>query len=217
MSFKYIAHYRLKQNVTSHKLYTLSPLSRIALASFVALLVLLRFVGFTDHENTIEGLISIVLKVVAISVFIFILYKDQKKYGETKNRLDLLPTIIGILTILILIGDAYRLKLKDSSPAKIECTGVNGIADYTIYFRNDGTYKLTVHDIEQVDHYRGKYTIKDSTITLDHAPVGTAIMSNKLVITRKRMADTDSVITAVCQADSSGKVIADATYFSVTQ
>ena len=157
------------------------------------------------------------LKVVAISVFIFILYKDQKKYGETKNRLDLLPTIIGILTILILIGDAYRLKLKDSSPAKIECTGVNGIADYTIYFRNDGTYKLTVHDIEQVDHYRGKYTIKDSTITLDHAPVGTAIMSNKLVITRKRMADTDSVITAVCQADSSGKVIADATYFSVTQ
>ena len=164
-----------------------------------------------------EGLIDIVLAFTAIVVFIFILYKDRKKYSISKNRLDLLPTMTGILTILILFIDSYRLKLKDSLPVKIECSGINGVADYTIYFRNDGTYKLTVHDIEQVDHYRGKYTIKDSTITLDRAPVGNVIVSNKLLITRKRMADTDSVITAVCQADSSGKIIASATSFVMTQ
>lgn len=176
--------------------------------------ILYREITKIDKTFFIDDFINQGLEIIALILFIWVVYKDRKQYLVDKSWTTFLPTIFGLILLLGLLTTLFLLKQRDKSPVKFAC--VSKIVDFNgvrIDFREDGTYKLDNFCMGS-NFYRGKYTIKDSIIILEKVNNDKVIESNRLVI--RADGDKDSlgnVEKSIYQIDNSGKIIDGATDF----
>jgi len=114
-----------------------------------------------------------------------------------KTVLRLLPiTVIGLLTIIAvlfiisLFVSKVVVAVRDRSPVLIMAGYKEDFYGAWIEFREDGTYKYAnIRGLVGETFSRGKYTLKDSLITLDMNKIDDFIVSSSLII-RKQAYDT---------------------------
>ncbi len=106
--------------------------------------------------------------------------KDFRMYYATKSWRSFLPTITSFLFIALFIITNYFLAARDFSPIIIKATRQENFGDFTIAFREDGTYKLSIGGLGE-SNYRGTYRLDNNVIVLDKS-VDSNIISRILVI-----------------------------------
>ena len=191
---------------------------RISIISLLGLTILYREVKQIDNTFFIDDFINIGLEIIALFLFIWVIYKDRKQYLIDNIWTAYLPTISGFTILIGLLTTLYILGLRDKSPVKFAC--VSKIVDFNgvhIDFREDGTYKLDNFCMGS-NFFRGKYTIKDSIITLDKMNIDKVIESNRLVIRadgdKDNLGNTEK---SIYQIDNNGKRIDRATDFRLLE
>ena len=191
---------------------------RTSIISLLGLTILYREVKQIDNTFFIDDFINIGLEIIALFLFIWVIYKDRKQYLIDNIWTAYLPTISGFTILVGLLTTLYILGLRDKSPVKFAC--VSKIVDFNgvhIDFREDGTYKLDNFCMGS-NFFRGKYTIKDSIITLDKMNIDKVIESNRLVIRadgdKDNLGNTEK---SIYQIDNNGKRIDRATDFRLLE
>lgn len=187
---------------------------RIILITLLGISILYREVKQIDNTFFLDDFINLGLEITALLFLVWTIYKDRKQYLLDKNWTAFLPTTIGILFILGLFITLYTFSLRDKSPVKFSCVSkivyFNGVH---IDFREDGTYKLDNFCMGS-NFFRGKYTFKDSIITLDKNNIDKVIETSRLFI--RADGDTDSlgnIEKSIYQIDANGKIILNVTDF----
>ena len=191
---------------------------RVILISIFGLIILYRELSRIDNTFFLDDFINLVIEVIALVLFIWVIFKDRKQYLVDKKWIAFLPTILGLLFIFGLVITLYIFGLRDKSPVKFSC--VSKIVDFNgvrIDFREDGTYKLNNFSMGS-KFFRGNYTIKDSVITLDKMSIDKVIESNKLVIRTDGEKDSiGNIEKSIYQIDPNGKVIGRAIDFRLIE
>lgn len=135
-----------------------------------------------DTEDLFDKEQNIFYVLVASIIFLVALYFDTKQFKNTKKWTSFLATICGLTITFLHFFLLEKFREKDNVQSQIYCvtkiTDFNGVS---IDFRKDGTYKLTSWSLG-ADIYRGKFTIKDSIITIDKSKIESCIVSNRFVI-----------------------------------
>lgn len=194
----------------------MKQLLRILIICLVGLCISYQTISNLDHEDLFDKEGNIFSGIIAAITFFIIAYFDKKQFYKTKKWQSFLATFIGIAILVghILILNSF--KQIDNSPSQIYCvtktTDFNGVS---IDFRKDGTYKLTSWSLG-ADIYRGKFTIKDSIITIDKSKIENCIVSNRFVIRQDGEIDsTGKQEKSIYQIDQQGQAINGSTDFRV--
>jgi hypothetical protein len=184
----------------------------------VGLYISYKTISNLDHEGLFDKEQNIFYGIVATITFLTIGFFDKKQFSKTKKWNSFIATLIGFT---ILVGHFLVLssfKQRDNSPSEIYCvtkiTDFNGVS---IDFRKDGTYKLTSWCLG-ADIYRGKFTIKDSIITIDKSKIENCIVSNRFVIRQDGEIDsTGKQEKSIYQIDQQGQIINRSTDFRIVE
>ena len=150
--------------------------------SLVGLYISYHTISNLDHEDLFDKEGNIFYGIVATIVLLLVFTFEKRLYSDTKKLNSFIATFIGLTIILghFLILSSY--KQRDKIPSQIYCvTKISDFNGVSIDFRKDGTYKLTSWSLG-ADIYRGKFTIKDSIITIDKSRIENCIVSNRFVI-----------------------------------
>jgi hypothetical protein len=144
-----------------------------------------------------EAMLFIVISVIIVFYlfgFLWTLYKDRKVYLQTKSKLSFIPTIVGLIFIISFLVTNFVLAARDKSPVLIFAGYQEDFYGAWFEFREDGTYKYAnIRGLVGVTYTRGKYTLKDSLITLDKNKIEDFIKSRFLTI-RKEGYDTTQLV-----------------------
>ena len=186
----------------------MKQLLKISIIILVGLYLSYKTISSIDHPFLFDEEQNIFYGAVASITFLAIVFFDRKQFVRTKKWNSFIATFVG-LTILVghfLILSSF--KQRDNSPSQIYCvtkiTDFNGVS---IDFRKDGTYKLTSWSLG-ADIYRGKFTIKDSIITIDKSKIESCIESEKFVIRQDGEIDsTGKQEKSIYQIDKQGQII----------
>lgn len=186
----------------------LKQLLRITIISSVGLYISYHAISGINHEDLFDLEENIFYAVVAAFTFLAIALLDNQQFSETGKRSSFLATFIGLTIFVGYLIVLSSFKQSDNSPSQIYCvTKYNDFNGVSIDFRKDGTYKLTIWSLG-TDVYRGKYTIKDSIITIDKSKIESCIVSNRFVIRQDGEIDRDGKQEkSIYQIDQKGQVI----------
>ena len=145
-----------------------------------------------------------------------IAFFDKKQFSKTEKWNSFIATFIGLAILVVHFLVLSSFKQRDNSPSQIYCvTKISDFNGVSIDFRKDGTYKLTSWCLG-ANIYRGKFTIKDSIITIDKSKIESCIVSNKLVIKQDGEIDsTGKQEKSIYQIDQQGQVINRSTDFRI--
>lgn len=194
----------------------MKQLLRISITSVVGLYISYKTISSLDHEFLFDKEQNIFYGVVATITFLTIAFFDRKQFIRTKKWNSFIATFLGLTIVAghFLILNSF--KQRDNSPSQIYCvTKMNDFNGVSIDFRKDGTYKLTSWSLG-ADVYRGKFTIKDSIITIDKSKIESCIVSNRFVIRQDGEIDsTGKQEKSIYQIDEQGQVINRSTDFRV--
>ena len=181
---------------------------RICFIVVVGIFAIWYYTRTIDHSFVFDFIPDIFVSIISIVVFAFVFIKDRKYYRIDKDVFSFLPTCIGVLLSTCFFIILYIQYQKDISPNNFRCRSkmidFNGV---WLDFKTDNTYKLTNWTILGEYYYRGKYTIKDSIITLDKSFIDAIIVSNKLVIRKEMTINPNDTLSSVYQIDETGKQI----------
>ncbi|MDF2438869.1 MAG: hypothetical protein K0Q95_3245 [Bacteroidota bacterium] len=136
----------------------------------------------SDSSFILTGMMFGLVSIIFLLLFCWVLYRDQRIYRATSNKLNFIPTIAGLLLILSFFVTSYVLSLRDKSPKLLQAAYDGGYNGAWFEFREDGTYKFCNSSGIGVDYFRGKYSMTDTIITLDKMNIDNVIKSNKLAI-----------------------------------
>ncbi len=181
---------------------------RIGIILIVGLVAIWYFIRTIDHSFVFDFIPDIFVAIISIVIFVIVFIKDRKYYRIDKDVFSFLPTISGVLLSICFSIILYIQYQKDSSPNNFRCR--SKIIDFNgvwIDFRTDNTYKLTNWTILGADYFMGKYSIKDSIITLDKSFIDAIIVSNKLVIRKEFTINPNDTLCSIYQIDDTGKQI----------
>lgn len=148
----------------------------------IGLYLIYKLIKDADSESIFDGFILYGLGFVYLAIFIFNTLLDRKEYIITKLKSSYLSTFIGILFFVTFFITQLTLDARDSSELILQANNDGGFNGCGFEFRADGTYKFFNGSGLGVDYFRGKYTIKDSIITLDKNKIDNVIVTNRLVI-----------------------------------
>ncbi len=171
-----------------------------------------------DHEDLFDKEGNIFYVVIATITFLTVAFFDKRQFSKTKNWKSFSATLIGLTIIVGHFLVLHSFKQRDKSPSQIYCvTKISDFNGVSIDFRKDGTYKLTSWSLG-ADIYRGKFTIKDSIITIDKSKIENCIVSNRFVIRQDGEIDsTGKREKSVYQIDQQGQVINRSTDFRIIE
>lgn len=93
-----------------------------------------------------------------------------------------LPTFVGLLFILINIALFFYQDSKTNSPSLITGFNDGGFNGFSVDFKTNGTYIMANGSGLGQSYFYGKYSLKDSIITIDKSDIDNCIKSNRLVI-----------------------------------
>ena len=170
---------------------------------FLKIAIILLLGGYTaygfyvheDHNVLFDSIIDIFLLGITLIVYLIFVIIDVRAYRKKKKRRHFIATITCLCVTLISVAFYVGLQQRDRSPVVMSCflenPDFNGI---NIDFRKDGSYKLTSWSMG-FDIYRGRYTRKDSIITLDTNGLDHTLRFNKFVMTKDiRNTDTQYIL-----------------------
>ena len=194
----------------------MKQLLRISIIILVGVYISYKTISSLDHEFLFDEEQNVFYGVIATFTFFAVAFFEGKQFVRTKKWNSFIATFVG-LTILaghFLILNSF--KQRDNSPSEIYCvTKMNDFNGVSLDFRKDGTYKLTSWSLG-ADIYRGKFTIKDSIITIDKSKIESCIVSNKFVISQDGEIDsTGKKEKSIYQIDQQGQVINRSTDFRI--
>jgi hypothetical protein len=195
----------------------LKQLFRILIIALAGCYISYQTIPQLNHEDLFEHEGNIFYGVVAAIIFLIVLFFDTKQFRQTKKWKSFVATFIGISILIGHFMVLHSLKQIDNSPSQIYCvTKMNDFNGVSIDFRKDGTYKLTSWCLG-ADIYRGKYSIKDSIITLDKSTIENTIISDRLLMRQDGDIDSSSGIRerSIYQIDKQGQIINASTDFRV--
>lgn len=169
---------------------------RLLPVTVIGLLLNRGIIGQSD--GGIEGLDSLVMSffVMCFAVaFLLTLLKDRKVYIRTKLKSSFIPTVIGIIFFVSFFVTYAVVAARDKSPVLIFAGYKEDFYGAWFEFREDGTYKYAnIRGLVGVTYTRGKYTLKDSLITLDTSKIDDFIESSLLIIRKEAYDTTEQVI-----------------------
>jgi hypothetical protein len=169
----------------------------------------------SDKEMIFQEFIYGSLILVFLVFLLLSIFKDLKKYRKERIWLNFIPTIIGMLILFSFIIINLSLKLRDNSPVIIQAGYDGGYNGAWFDFRKDGTYKFVNSGGIGADIFRGKYTIKDSIITLDKSNLE-FLKTDKLAI-RDIIHGSSSEGKIIYQIDNKHNIIDKDIYFFVNE
>jgi hypothetical protein len=155
---------------------------RIIPTAILGLALYFKLIQQADNEFMFDGAILGGLLLFFLIALMWTNVKDKKEFKETKSRSSYIPTVAGLLFLISIISTDYILKARDSSPILIQAGHDGGFNGCWFEFRKDGTYKFGNSGGIGAVYFRGKYTIKDSVITLDTDSIDNVIKGKRLLI-----------------------------------
>lgn len=195
----------------------------------ITLLAFLGF-GFTyKHYQTLEmdffldHIFLFLLALTGFPVLIYSTWKDTKAYTGTRKLSSYIPSVIGILFIVVNILFHHYGQRKKYSPTLISGFNDGGYNGFGVDFKTDGSYVMTNGGGLGVSYFYGTYSIKDSIITLDRSDIDNCIKTNTLVIRTVHYYIRDCIELAkskanyITQIDSRGNEIDPDFRFRVTE
>lgn len=182
---------------------------RSILVIIVGAIAMYQFIKQADHWTILDVFIDIILGIVVLAVFTWVIYKDLKENKHNTFKSIRTP---GIFIISFIIAGTI-LYLRDSSSVILTADSKDDLSGASIDFRKDGTYKLSSYSIFGADFFRGRYTIKDSIITLDRSEIDGVIKSNRLAI-RTGNSEHDEK-KEIYQLDVESNVLTNASVFFI--
>lgn len=171
-----------------------------------------------------DGIVFLFIGVIGLSIFIWTIRKDIQEYKVLKTITSFLPTMTGLSFIMIIIVLHLYQDNKINSPTLIRAFYDGGYNGFSIDLKENGNYIMANGSGLGQSYFYGKYSIKDSIITLDKSNIDKVIRTNKLVIrtvTNIFQQDTiegeDTTYTDwIFQIDKNGKIIDKDFRFRVT-
>ena len=189
---------------------------RTALAIWFCQMAIRDIVHSIDHEFFNE-LNNLFWATVSVIVFLFLFFVDRKQSKNKKAIIYYLPTSIFIIAAFLLSGIVHKLNQRDTSPVILKC--VTKICDFNgmaIDFRKDGTYLHTSWCLG-ADYTRGRYSIKDSIITMHVIENEKTAITRLLIRPEIEIYEKDTIpgkdttfVTSIYEIDSNGRIIPNA-------
>jgi uncharacterized membrane protein YeaQ/YmgE (transglycosylase-associated protein family) len=178
----------------------------------------------TDQDNFfLDGIILFVIAVVGLLIFNWSIRKDRKAFKTSHKWTSFLTTSVGLLFILLNIGLFYYQDSKKNSPTLICGFYDGGFNGFSVDFKTDGNYVMANGSGLGQSYFYGRYSIKDSVITIDKFDIDNCIKSNTLVISTENYYQKDSIdllksnANYIKQVDNKGDEIDRALRFRVTE
>ncbi len=181
---------------------------------------------FYDPYNNDMGtlFLGILILLVAIVFSVYSLYKDISDYIKTKLISSFTTTFIGILIALIIMIYNYTTDVS-RIPIVLYATHDGGSNSCGITLRNNGKYEFYNGSALGMSQVEGKYSLKDSIITIekpklkdDKANINLVIKENRLLIKSTLFKyDNDTITHVVYQIDKNDKILDSAITFVVFQ
>lgn len=159
----------LKLLIDKNKIFTL------IISGFLFAYILFR----SYHQDNI---FQIFIYPIIGGIGLYTLYKgifdDIESYKKTKKLKSYSITIIGIILVILNLGivSYYEIKLNSKTLFKVENHGV--YAD----FKKNGEYIIKSGSWASRKHFYGKYSLKDSLITIDRKKFDDVLITDKFVI-----------------------------------
>ncbi|GGG55330.1 hypothetical protein [Epilithonimonas arachidiradicis] len=166
-----------------------------------------------DNTFIFDGVIYFLLIILFIVFFTITVRNDFNNFKISKKYKSFLFTAIGILIIILNIGCQLYLSSRDNSEIVLKVFYDGDYNGSSLEFRKDGTYKFGNGSGLGESIQRGKYSIKDTIITLDKDNIDNVIESKTLMLKRE-LNGTDAKIV---QVDKNFKLIDRATKFRVVK
>ena len=130
----------------------------------------------------LDGIILLLIGGVGLLILLWTIRKDFKEYKLTQQLTSYFPTFIGLLFILLNVSLFYYQDIKTNSPTLISGFYDGGFNGFSVDFKTDGNYVMANGSGLGQSYFYGKYSLKDSIITIDKSNIDNCIKTNKLVI-----------------------------------
>lgn len=165
-------------------------------------IILLTFFGFwfayklyqtSQNFFLIDGIMLLVIACIGFLIFIWSIIKDRKEFKTSKKLISYLPTLVGFFFILINTCIFIYQDNKANSPTLIRGFDDGGFNGFSVDFKTDGNYIMANGSGLGQSYFYGKYTLKDSIITIDKSNIDNCIKTNKLVISTDNYFIKDSI------------------------
>lgn len=176
-----------------------------------------------QEDSIFDGLLLFAIALAGVIVFIWSIYKDYQLFKISKKKSSYLPTIIGLLLILVNSGLSYYQDNKIHSPSLIKGFYDGGFNGFLVDFKKDGHYVVANGSGLGQSYFYGKYTIRDSIITIDKSSIDNCIQTNRLAIKTDSYYPKDSIellkskANYITQIDQYGNEVDRELRFRVTE
>ena len=150
------------------------------------------------------------------------MYGQFEKTSKNLGHLGDSQVIYRPLFILINIGLFFHQDSKTNSPSLITGFNDGGFNGFSVDFKKNGTYIMANGSGLGQSYFYGKYSLRDSIITIDKSGIDNCIKSNQLVIRTEQYylpLDTNPKAGAanyITQIDDKGNEIEKEFRFRVT-
>ena len=142
--------------------------------------ILFAYILFRSYHQ--DNIFQIFIYPIIGGIGLYTLYKvfldDIVRYKKTKKLKNYFLTFIGMLLVILNLGILcfYEIKLNSETLLKAKNYGV--YAD----FKKNGEYIIKSGSWASRQHFYGKYSIKDSLITIDRKKFDDVLITDKFVI-----------------------------------
>ena len=186
---------------------------RIILLTIFGTLFACTFYQTAQDNFFLDAIILLVIALVGIIIFIWTTIRDTKDYKVYRNIICYVPTFIGLLFITANIWLVIYQNSRTDSPTLISGFYDGGFNGFKVDFKTDGSYLMSNGSGLGQNYFYGKYTIKDSIITIDKSNIDNCIETNTLVIRTENYFMTDAIegkkykANYIAQIDANGNEI----------
>lgn len=186
---------------------------RIVIRSFLLITigVILGYCLVGDDFNFAIVFPIIGLFLFGIFFFILTIIKDIKQFKISKLSASFIPTLTGLLVIIVTIIVVDKINSPNTSHIIIVGNHDSGVAHCWLTLRVDKTYEYSSYSPLGGSVIKGNYTLSDSIITLDKQKFDEALTTNKLLISTINHSNK-----TLRQIDNTGHEIPDAIFFLIT-
>ena len=174
------------------------------------------------NDFFLDGIILLIIAFIGFFILIWTVRKDIKEFKTSRKLTSYFPTSIGVLFIITNICLFVYQDSKTNSPSLITGFNDGGFNGFSVDFKTNGNYIMANGSGLGQSYFYGKYSIKDSIITIDKSNIDNCIRTNKLVIRTEQYylpLDTNSKVgdaNYITQIDGKGKEIDKDFRFRVT-
>ena len=136
----------------------------------------------SESDFIFDGFVFLFIGVAGLSFLLWTILKDKKEYKLTKKLVCYLPTLTGMIFILLILSLNFYQDRKMNSPTLLSAFYDGGFNGFSIDLKDDGNYVMANGSGLGQYYLYGTYTILDSIITLDKSNIDNIIKTNRLAI-----------------------------------